>query len=84
MIKCRQTGHEVNSINDYMDIISTLASNLAEPPVIDYLNKTWKYINVNHDSSDDESDDDDEKLFSGYTEDKLEARYFVFICIIYI
>jgi len=65
-----------------MDIISTLASNLAEPPVIDYLNKTWKYRNVNHDGSDNESDDDDDddddedknkKLFCGYSEDELEA-----------
>lgn len=79
MIKCHQTGREANVINDYLDIISTLSSHLAEPPVIDYLNKTWKYRNVNHDSSDNESDDEDEneneKLFSGYSEDELEARY---------
>lgn len=79
MIKCHQTGREVNVINDYLDIISTLSSHLAEPPVIDYLNKTWKYRNVNHDSSDNESDESDEneneKLFSGYSEDELEARY---------
>lgn len=86
MIKCRQTGHEVNSINDYMDIISTLASHLAEPPVIDYLNKTWKYRNANHDSSDNESDDDDdedenEKLFCGYSDDELEV---IIIFVIYI
>lgn len=81
MIKCPQTGYEVNSINDYMDIISTLASHLAEPPVIDYLNKTWKYRNVNQDSSDNESDDEDEneKLFCGYSEDDLEAIILYFV-----
>lgn len=67
----------MNSINDYLDILSTLASNLAEPPVIDYLNKTWRYRNENHDSSDNESDDENEneneKLFCGYSEDELEA-----------
>lgn len=77
VIKCHKTGHEVNTINDYLDIISTLASHLAEPPIIDYLNKTWKYRNVNHDSSDNESDDEDEneneKLFSGYSDDELET-----------
>jgi len=53
---------------------------LAEPPVIDYLNKTWRYGSVNHDNSDnEESDDDDddedknEKLLCGYTDDELEA-----------
>lgn len=77
MIKCHQTGREVNAINDYLDILSTLSSRLVEPPVIDYINKTWRYRNVNHDSSDnDESHEDEEenqKLFCGYSEDELEA-----------
>jgi len=86
VIKCRQTGHEVNSINDYMDIISTLASHLADTQVIDFLNKTWKYRDVNHDSSDSESDDEDEneKLFCGYSEDKLEAIIILLVIYIYI
>jgi len=82
VIKCHQTEREVNSINDYLDILSTLTSRLAEPPVIDYLNKTWSYNNVNHDSSDNESDDDDnedEKLFCGYSDDELEAMILYFI-----
>lgn len=76
MIKCYQTGREVNAINDYLDILSTLTSRLAEPPVIDYISKMWRYRNVNHDSSDnDESDEDEEneKLFCIYSEDELEA-----------
>lgn len=75
MIKCHKTGHEMNTINDYLDILSTLTSHLAEPPVIDYLNKTWRYRNDNHDSSDNESDDEDEneKVFCGYSEEELEV-----------
>lgn len=76
VIKCHQTGREVNAINDYLDIISMLTSRLAEPPVIDYLNKTWRYRSVNSDSSDNESDEDEdenEKLYCGYSEDELEA-----------
>lgn len=59
-----------------MDILSILTSRLAEPPVIDYLHKTWKYRNENHDSSDNDSDEDEdenENVFSGYSEDELEA-----------
>lgn len=74
VIKCHQTDREVNTINDYLDILSTLTSPLAESPVIDYMNKTWRYRNVNQDSSDNESDDDDnEKPFCGYSEDELEV-----------
>lgn len=76
VIKCHQTGREVNVINDYLDILSMLTSRLAEPPVIDYLNKSWRYRNVNYDSSDNESDDNDDedkKLFCGYSDDELEA-----------
>lgn len=77
VIKCHQTGREVNAINDYLDILSTLTSCLAEPPVIDYLNKTWRYRSSNNDSSDnesdDENDDENEKLFCGYSDDELEA-----------
>lgn len=59
-----------------MDILSILTSRLAEPPIIDYLNKTWRYRNENYDSSDSESDDDKDdnvKIFCGYSEDELEA-----------
>lgn len=82
MIKCHQTGREVNAINEYLDILSVLTSRLAEPPVMDYLNKTWRYRNENHDSSDNDSDEDEdenEHLFCGYSEDELEAMIILFI-----
>lgn len=80
MIKCHHTGQEINTINDYLDILSILTSILVEPQVIEYLNKTWKYRNENYDSSDNESDDEDDEnktLVGGYSEDELEAMIFI-------
>lgn len=75
MIKCHQTGREVNAINDYLDILSSLSSSLAQPPVIDYLSKTWRYRNENHDSSENDSDEEEEseKSSCGYSDGELEA-----------
>ncbi|XP_050422907.1 ubiquitin-protein ligase E3C [Adelges cooleyi] len=72
IMKCKTTGREVNAVNDYLDILSSLTSRLAEPPVIEYLNKTWRHRSANQDSSEDESDEE-EKPFSGYLENELEV-----------
>lgn len=76
MIKCNQTGQEVNAFSDYLDILSILTSVLVEPQVVDYLNKTWKYKNVNDDSSDHDSDAEEhenEIIIRSYSDDELEA-----------
>lgn len=76
VIKCHTTGREFNAINDYLDILSILTSRLVEPPVIDYISKTWMYKDLCQDSSDNESDDEsneNEKLLRDISEDELEA-----------
>ncbi|VVC25277.1 Hypothetical protein CINCED_3A008949 [Cinara cedri] len=74
VIKCHETGREVNAINDYLDILSMLTSILVEPQVVKYLNKTWKYGSENYDSDSesDEEEDKDRKLIGGYSDDELE------------
>lgn len=82
VIKCHQTGREVNAINDYMDILSTLTNSLVEPSVIEYLDRMWMCRSGNqkdHTDSSSSSSDDDEKDDETYSENELEAMIFFFI-----
>ncbi|XP_050541390.1 ubiquitin-protein ligase E3C isoform X2 [Daktulosphaira vitifoliae] len=72
VIKCLKTGREVNAINNYLDILSSLTSCLAEPPVIDYLNKAWKHSSANQEDSSEDESDEEEKPFCGYLEHELQ------------
>lgn len=79
MIKCNQTGREVNAFNDYLDILSILTSILVKPQVVDYLNKIWKYTSINYESSDHESDmDEEENIITGdYSDSDLEVMILI-------
>lgn len=78
-MKCQQTGREVNSIHDYLDILSTLTNSLVEPSVIEYLERIWICRSGNQkDNSDSSSDDDNEEDDKTYSENELEAIIFYF------